>query len=87
VRAAVLELTSALHVWQQDPSPEHIRAVVLAAAEACGYLLELERQVIALSDKGTTCNTECSACGHKREEHPFRANCKECPCLGFEDCQ
>lgn len=48
VGRAVLELTSVLHNWRQDPSPENFAEVAIAAWHVSGYALELEAKVQAL---------------------------------------
>lgn len=42
VRVAVLELTSAIHNWRRDPSPENLRRVVECCSVVSGYALDFE---------------------------------------------
>lgn len=46
VRTAVLDLTSAIHRWRENPSPEHMTRVIVAGDTLSGYALELERALI-----------------------------------------
>lgn len=59
VRAAVLDLTSSLHNWRRDPSPENTRAVMIAGDVLSGHALELERQV-----EQSEARARCESCGH-----------------------
>ena len=43
VRVAVLELTSAIHNWRRDPSPENMRRVVECSSVVSGYALDFDR--------------------------------------------
>lgn len=61
-RAAVLDLTSSLHNWRRDPSPDNMRSVILAGDVVCGHALELE-QHLALEVEKVPLPRELCKCG------------------------
>lgn len=97
VKAVVLELTSALFRWRENPSPEHMGKVIEAVDTLQGIALSLEQTLLlvlqeaeapapAMSDEYLR---EVCTCKHIRTFHAPHclgidpADGSHCTCLGF----
>lgn len=77
VREAVLELTSALHNWRRDPSPENMRAVIVAGDVVSGFALDLEHTLtkrIEIDSQSLAFGVVCR-CGHTLYMHNHKGGC------------